>query len=137
MLLPLYVAVLSPFKEQLNSEIHKYLHSHTNTVIARQQLPSLISTAYQSSLTATSIMSGFRKTGIFPFDPEAVKIKPPTLELQATKTTKLQSRKERKDSRSIKVLFQDKVTPFNESAVAKDPPQRRNVKLLFHFLVLQ
>ena len=73
-------------------------------------------------------MSKFRKTGIFPFDPEAVKIKPPTLELPATKTTKLQSRKERKDSRSIKVLFQDKVTAFNESAVAKDQPPKTKRK---------
>jgi len=69
-------------------------------------------------------MSGFRKTGIFPFDPEAVKIKPPTLELQA----RLQSRKEREDSRSIKVLFQDKVNPFNESAVAKDQPPKKKRK---------
>jgi hypothetical protein len=53
MLQPLAVAVFSPFKQQLNSEIHNYLHSHPNTVIARQQLPSLISTAYQSSLTVT------------------------------------------------------------------------------------
>ena len=90
MLQPLDVAVFSPFKQKLNSEIHKYLHSHPHTVIARRQLPSLISTAYQSSLTVTStgIMSGFRKTGIFPFDPDAAKIKPPTLELSATKTTK-------------------------------------------------
>jgi hypothetical protein len=88
---PLDVAVFSPFKQQLNSEIHKYSHSHQNTVIARQQLPPLISTAYQNSLTVTSIMSGFRNTGIFTFDPEAVKIKPPTLELPATKTTKHQA----------------------------------------------
>ena len=88
MLQPLDVAVLSPFNQQLDSEIHTYLNSHPNTIIARQQLPSLISTAYQISLTVTSIMSGFSKTGIFPFDPEAVKIKTPTLELPATKTTK-------------------------------------------------
>jgi hypothetical protein len=91
MLQPLDVAVFSPFKQQLNSEIYKYSHSHQNTIIARQQLPPLISTTYQNSLTVTSIMPGFRKTGIFTFDPEAVKIKPPTLELPATKTTKHQA----------------------------------------------
>ena len=67
MLQPLAVAVFSPFKQQLNSEIHNYLHSHPNTVIARQQLPSLISTAYQSSLTVTKYSVWIQENGCFPF----------------------------------------------------------------------
>lgn len=61
MLQPLDVSIFSPFKQQLNSEIHKYLHNHPHTVITRQQLPSFINTAYRSSMLVSNIMSGFRK----------------------------------------------------------------------------
>ena len=70
LLQPLDVSIFSPFKNSLNLEMHKYMHDHPNNIITRQLLPGIINTAYKNSMSVQNIMSGFRKTGIFPFDAE-------------------------------------------------------------------
>ena len=63
------------------------MHSQTHSVLTSEQLPSLINTAYPSSMTVSNIMAGFRKTGIFPFNPSVLQNETPTLEFSiATKT---------------------------------------------------
>ena len=74
---PLDVAVFSPFKSSLNTEIHKFLHSHPNQVITLEQLPGMIAAAYRSAMTVSNIMAGFRKTGIFPLDRSMITTKAP------------------------------------------------------------
>ena len=121
LLQPLDVSVFSPFKKSLNTEMHKYIHENPLCVVTRQQLPRLICTSYSSSMTVSNIMAGFRKTGIFPFDPTVAKPKPqPTKSVDTNATaSKSQTRKERRDVRAIKVLLEGKEAAFQEAKKRK------------------
>ena len=99
---PLGVSVFSPFKMSLSTECHKFLHSHPNHVIVKEDLPSIIGTAFRNSLTFSTIMSCYRKTGIFPFDPSAPHVFPPVIEKQNKERNA--TRKTRKENRSVKIL---------------------------------
>lgn len=125
---PLDVSIISPFKESMNCEMHKYLHKHPNNVITRQLLPSLISTAYKSSMTTQNIMSGFRKTGICPFNPEMVKTQASTSQISVTVNLTNQTRKEELDSALISVLFQDQVSTFKQSKKGTEVPPKKKRK---------
>ena len=87
MLQSLDVSVFGPFKKYFNSEINHYLHNHPKSIITRQQLPNLPSSAYRSSMTITNIMAGFGKTGIFSFNPDIGTVQPPALELPVEKNS--------------------------------------------------
>lgn len=125
LLQPLDVSVFSQFKKHLNTEMHKYMHSNPTCVITRQLLPSMISRAYERSMSVSNIMAGFRKTGICPFDPEIVKPTPTTTCQLPTPPISCSTRKERKDSRSIKILFEDKNTAFEDSTEVKTTKKKR------------
>ena len=72
-------------------------------------------------MTVSNIMAGFRKTGIFPFDPTVAKPKPqPTKSVDTNATaSKSQTRKERRDVRAIKVLLEGKEAAFQEAKKRK------------------
>ncbi|VDI36209.1 Hypothetical predicted protein [Mytilus galloprovincialis] len=111
MLQQLDVSVFSPFKKSVNSELHKQMHE------TREQLPGFINTAYNSSMTVSNIMFGFCKTGIFPCNPEVVlqKPKPADPVPTAKPLSIIPTRKEIKDMRLIKVLFENKVSNVEET----------------------
>ena len=69
-------------------------------------------------------MSGFRKTGIFPYDPTSPYVSPPqiTKEKPVVKAT----RKERKDNRVVKILFQEKSDEFNKLKENVEPKKKRS-----------
>ena len=121
---PLDVSVFSPFKRSLSSECHKYLHAHPNRVIVKEDLPRIIGTAFKNSLTVSTIMSGFRKTGIFPFDPSAPCVTPPEINKEKNETKP--TRKERKDNRSVKILFQEKSDEFNQQKESVELKKKRS-----------
>ena len=121
---PLDVSVFSPFKKSLSTECHKFLHSHPNRVIVKEDLPSIIGTAFRNSLTVSTIMSGYRKTGIFPFDPSAPTVSPPLIEKQNRERNA--TRKERKENRSVKILFQEKENDFNKLKESVEPKKKKS-----------
>jgi hypothetical protein len=47
--------------------------------MVKEDLPQIIGTAYQYSVTVSTIMSGYRKTDIFPFDPSILCVTPPII----------------------------------------------------------
>ena len=65
---------------------------------------------FKRHLTVSPIMSGLKKTAIFPFDPLHPVSQPPeiTKENQEIKG----ARKERNENRSVKILFQEKSDEF-------------------------
>ena len=67
---PLDVSAFSPFKKAFSSQCHKFVHENPNRVVTRNDLPKLIASAYKSSMTIPNIMAAFRKTDIFPFNPD-------------------------------------------------------------------
>ena len=120
---PLDVSVFSPFKKSLSTDCHKFLHSHPNRILVKEDLPYIIGTAFQNSLTVSTIMSGYRKTGIFPFDPSAPVVTPPVIEKE--KQELKATRKERKDNRSVKILFQEKSCDFNSLKENVEPKKKK------------
>ncbi|XP_033728930.1 uncharacterized protein LOC117318038 [Pecten maximus] len=120
---PLDVAGFSPPKCSLNAQIHKFLHSNPNSIITPKDLPSLISTAYKSALTVSTIMSGFRKTGIFPFNPSAPSVEPPVITKQTE--SKNINRTERQDNRNVKILFQEKSSEYSTRLSEKGETKKK------------
>ena len=120
---PLDVSVFSPFKKNLSSECHKFLHANPSRVLVKEDLPNIIGTAFTTSMTVSTIMSGFRKTGIFPYDSSSPLVSPPqiTKEKPVVKVT----RKERKDNRVVKILFQEKSEEFNKLKENVEPKKKR------------
>ena len=68
-------------------------------------------------------MSGYRKTGIFPFNPSAPVVTPPVIEKE--KQELKATRKERKDNRSVKILFQEKSSDFNSLKENVEPKKKK------------
>jgi hypothetical protein len=104
------------------------MHDHPNNIITRQLLPGIINTAYKNSMSVQNIMSGFRKTGIFPFDAEIALPRPSTAELPTTVAATNQTRKERQDCRTITVLLQEKVKTFEHVKKGTDEPLKKKRK---------
>ena len=68
LLQPLDVGVFKSFKTHFSKACVSYLSKHPGRVITNDMIASLVSTAYPNAFTPNNIMSGFRKTGIFPLN---------------------------------------------------------------------
>ncbi len=69
---PLDVGVFKSFKSNFSKACTRYIASHPGRVITTDVLASLVAEAWPCSFTLLNIMSGFRKCGMFPFNPSAV-----------------------------------------------------------------
>ena len=69
---PLDVGVFRSFKGNWSKACSKYLAANPGRVITSDKLASLIADAWPLSLTLLNIMSGFKKTGIYPINPGEV-----------------------------------------------------------------
>ena len=69
---PLDVGVFKSFKSHFSKACTKFLAQHPGQVITTDILASLVAIAWPQSHTILNIMSGFKKTGIYPFNPSAV-----------------------------------------------------------------
>lgn len=67
------VGVLKSFKSYFSKAGTVYVVNNPGRVITADILASLVGEAWPQSFTALNIMSGFRKCGVFPFNPSAVK----------------------------------------------------------------
>ena len=68
---PLDVAVFAPFKAALKDQLLRSAQSWATT-LSLNDFASIITEAYDRAFTRVNIKSGFRKTGICPFDPRAL-----------------------------------------------------------------
>lgn len=66
---PLDVGVFKSFKTSFSKACTVYLTKYPGRVITSDVISSLVAEAWPNSLTPINIMSGFRKTGIFPMNP--------------------------------------------------------------------
>ena len=69
---PLDVGVFKSFKSYFSKSCSKYLATHPGRVITSDKLASLVADVWPLSLTPLNIMSGFKKTGIYPINPSEV-----------------------------------------------------------------
>ena len=65
---PLDISVFAPFKVYYNDAVKSWLLNHPGVPITIYEIASCVNIAYEKSFTITNIQSGFRKSGIFPFD---------------------------------------------------------------------
>ena len=69
---PLDTAVFSPLKAHWKEACHKFIQANPGRVITKYQFSSLLSESWMKTMVPSTTISGFRKCGVFPFDPKAV-----------------------------------------------------------------
>ena len=69
---PLDVGVFKSFKSNFSKACSKYLGRHPGRVITPDKLASLVAEAWPNSFTAVNVMSGFKKSGVYPLNPGQV-----------------------------------------------------------------
>jgi hypothetical protein len=65
-------SVFGPFKKAYNAECNKLMSDNPGVTVSRNNFCSLMSAAWKSSVTPLNLRSGFRSTGIFPFNPAII-----------------------------------------------------------------
>ena len=67
---PLDVSVFGPFKAALKASFNAWLNNHPGERISIHEVAGLSRKPYMETFKAVNICSGFRKAGIFPYNPE-------------------------------------------------------------------
>lgn len=67
---PLDVAVMGPLSVYLDQALEKWLNHHPGRTVTVFQISQIFCEGYLKACIPTNGINGFRKTGIFPFDPE-------------------------------------------------------------------
>lgn len=67
---PLDVGVMFPLSKYLDQALEKWLTNHPGRVITDYQVSSIFCEAYLKACTLNNAIKGFRKTGIYPFNPD-------------------------------------------------------------------
>lgn len=65
---PLDVAVFGPLQTYYNAAMDSWLMRHPGKTVSIYNVAELLGQAFDRAMTPSNIKSGFRKTGIFPFD---------------------------------------------------------------------
>ncbi|XP_067685321.1 tigger transposable element-derived protein 6-like [Haliotis asinina] len=71
-LCPLDKTVFSSFSREWSFGCSEYMSSSPNNIVCKWEWPRLFRAAYDKAFTASNIINGFRKCGIFPFNPTAI-----------------------------------------------------------------
>lgn len=66
---PLDVSVFGPLKKNFEQHLNVFLKQHAGRVINQFDVCKIFSPAYQKSASSQNAISGFKKTGIWPYDP--------------------------------------------------------------------
>ena len=69
---PLDVGVFKSFKSHFSKACSKYMSQHPGRVVTADKLAYLVAEAWPHSFTSVNIMSGLKKTGVYPLNPGEV-----------------------------------------------------------------
>ena len=69
---PLDIGVFKSFKSGFNKACGDFMKQHLGRVIMTDVLALMVGQAYTSAFTPVNVLSGFRNTGIYPFNPSSV-----------------------------------------------------------------
>lgn len=67
---PLDRTVYGPLKRYFNSHADSWMTNNPGKVMTIYNIPSIVTMAYPLAATSTNIISGFRVTGISPYNPD-------------------------------------------------------------------
>ena len=85
---PLDTSCFKPLKTYWADVFRKYLFANPNKVITKFQFSELFAKAWSQGMTVANITSGFRTTGVYPFNPKAVLDKVPHSEASSNSRPK-------------------------------------------------
>ena len=71
---PLDVGIFAPLKVQWGRVCHNFYQKNPGKIVNKFNFNTLFSEAWYGAVTSVNIMAGFRKAGVFPFNPNAVTI---------------------------------------------------------------
>ncbi|KAJ8948653.1 hypothetical protein NQ318_022721 [Aromia moschata] len=67
---PLDVGVMFPFNAYMDQALETWINNHSGKTVTAFQISSIFREAYLKAAVPTNAINGFRKTEIFPFNPE-------------------------------------------------------------------
>ena len=96
---PLDASVFKSLKQNWQHVCHDFIQSNPSVTITKYQFSGLLNQAWGSTMNPTTICSGFRRCGVYPFNPDAidcsVSIVNPEASLQQARTlSEVESRDE-------------------------------------------
>ena len=74
---PLDVGIFASLKVQWGRVCHNFYQKNPGKIVNKFNFNTLFSEAWYGAVTSVNIMAGFRKAGVFPFNPNAVTISTP------------------------------------------------------------
>ena len=69
---PLDCSLFKPLKDQWRQECHKFYCKNSGTVISKLNFNYVFRNAWLNAITPANVVSGFRKTGVYPFNRNAI-----------------------------------------------------------------
>lgn len=69
---PMDVSVFRPFESQWDQELLNYWDQHPSRTLNKERFSDVFKPVWEKSMTMSNICSGFRATGIYPFNKHAV-----------------------------------------------------------------
>ena len=63
---------LQPLKQHWKQECHKFYSKNPGKVISKLNFNGIFRSAWLKAITPENVVSGFRKTGVYPFNRDAV-----------------------------------------------------------------
>ena len=65
-------SLFKPLKDHWRQECHRFYCKHPRTVIRKINFNFVFRNAWLNAITPTNVVSGFRKTGVYPFNRHAI-----------------------------------------------------------------
>ena len=69
---PLDASVFKPLKQNWQDACHDYVQTHPGKAVTKYQFSELLHKAWDRTMTPTVICAGFRRCGVYPFNPQAI-----------------------------------------------------------------
>ena len=77
---PLDASVFKPLKQNWNAACSKFMQQNPGKVITQCNFLSILSEAWNKTMVPTVITAGFRRSGIYPFNPDIIDYSVPTID---------------------------------------------------------
>lgn len=69
---PLDVSVFKSLKSNWQNACHKYMQTNPGRIVTKYQFSELLNKAWTKTMVPSTICAGFKKSGVFPLNPEAI-----------------------------------------------------------------
>lgn len=75
----LLTRVFGPLKQNWGDVCHTFMQQHPGQIVTKYQFSTLFNEAWMKSIVPANIVSGFKKCGVHPFNPDAIAIHTPNV----------------------------------------------------------